>query len=214
MDNTNRPSIRIYVGGTGSGKGASVRAHLKDERPKRLIVWDPQKEYGAFCKTRTADMEEVVRQLDKPEFSIAFIPGDNAAKFALPFRYFCRLAYAAGNLTMLVEELADVTTASHAPQPWSRCIRSGRHRGLRIVACTQRPASVDKTTLGNATYVRVFQLNWPDDMTVMSKLVRAPYGDVEALVTTEDDRKTVINYIERDKRTGKTTPGRITLTRK
>jgi hypothetical protein len=115
---------------------------------------------------------------------------------------------------VLVEELSDVTTASFAPQPWARLVRQGRHRGLRLIGCTQRPARVDKDFLGNATYVRVFQLSWPDDYQVMAKCVRAPMEDVEALVTTEEETFTTINFIERDKATGKTTPGQLRIDRK
>jgi len=214
MDNSNRPSIRAYVGGTGSGKGVSVREHLKAEKPSRLLVWDPLQEYGQFCKVTTASLEAVALGCQKPAFSIAYWPGPDAGKFADRFAVFCRIAFSAGNCTVLIEELSDVTSPSFAPQPWARLTRQGRHRGLRLIACTQRPAKVDKDFLGNCTYVRGFMLNWPDDMQVMAKLLRVPLADVEALQTTEGDKATVINFIERDKRTGKTTPGSIRLTRK
>lgn len=214
MDNSNRPSIRAYVGATGSGKGVSVREYLKTQKPSRLLVWDPLGEYGYCCKVVTSDLPTVARELAKPTFSVAFYPGPDARKFADKFALWCRMAWSAGNLEALVEELSDVTTASFAPQPWARLLRQGRHRGLRLVGCTQRPARVDKDFLGNATYIRVFQLSWPDDCQVMAKCVRAALPDVEALVTTEGERSTEIRYIERDKATGKTTPGSIRLTKK
>lgn len=218
MDNTNRPSIRAYVGGTGSGKGVSVREYLAKQKPARLLVWDPLGEYGYACKLVTGDLAAVGKALvaagTRGAFTIAYWPGPDAGKYAERFALFCRMAWSAGNAEVLIEELSDVTTASFAPQPWARLLRQGRHRGLRLVGCTQRPAKVDKDFLGNNTYVRVFQLNWPDDMQVMAKLVRAPLADVEALVTTEGPSETVIRYIEREKATGKTTPGTIKKARK
>lgn len=214
MDNSNRPSIRAYVGATGSGKGVSVREYLKSQKPPRLLVWDPLGEYGYACKVVTSDLAVVARELAKPTSSVAFYPGPDARKFPDKFGIWCRMAWSAGNLEALVEELSDVTSASFAPQPWARLVRQGRHRGLRLVGCTQRPAKVDKDFLGNATYVRVFQLSWPDDVQVMAKCVRAPLADVEALVTTEGPKATEIRFIERDKATGKTTAGSIRLTKK
>jgi hypothetical protein len=218
VDNSNRPSIRAYVGATGSGKGVSVREHVRDEKPARLLVWDPLGEYGWCCDLVTGDLAAVARALERAgergAFAIAFYPGPDAGKFASNFERFCRMAWSIGNCTVLVEELSDVTTASFAPQPWARLVRQGRHRGLRLIGCTQRPARVDKDFLGNATYVRVFQLSWPDDYQVMAKCVRAPMEDVEALVTTEEETFTTINFIERDKATGKTTPGQLRIDRK
>jgi hypothetical protein len=214
MDNSNRPSIRAYVGGTGSGKGVSVREHIKRTKPARLLVWDPLGEYGYCCRLVTSDLAAVAKAVKAGNFSVAYWPGPDAGKFAEKFALFCRIAWSAGNCDVLIEELSDVTTASFAPQPWARLVRQGRHRGLRLIGCTQRPAKVDKDFLGNTTYVRVFQLNWPDDMQVMAKLVRAPLVDVEALVTTEGERATEIRFIEREKATGKTTPGTIRLVRK
>lgn len=218
MDNSNRPNIRVYVGQTGSGKGVSVREHLAKIKTKRLLVWDPLAEYGFACNLVTGDLAAVGKVLaaagEQKPFTIAFWPGADSRKFAEKFDLFCRMAWSAGNADVLVEELSDVTTASHAPQPWARMIRQGRHRGLRLIGCTQRPAKVDKDFLGNYTYVRVFQLGWPDDVAVMAKLVRAPLALVDGLVTTEGPKETVIQYIEREKATGKTTAGTIKKARK
>lgn len=214
MDNTNKPSIRAYVGASGSGKGVSVRDHLKKEKPARLLVWDPLNEYAAFCKTRTADLAVVAREAAKGNFTIAFSPGPHAGKFAERFEMFCRIAFAAGNCTVLVEELSDVTSASFAPQPWARLTRQGRHRGLRLIACTQRPAKVDKDFLGSTTYVRTFTLRYPEDRRAMAAVMGVPTGDVDALHTTEGPKATEIHFIERDFRGGKAEKGVIRLVRK
>lgn len=218
MDNTNPPNIRAYVGGSGSGKGASVREYLKKHRSKRLLVWDPLGEYGHLCKVRTDDLAVVGKTLtaagEKGAFSISFWPGSNNRKYAEKFALFCRMAWSAGDADVLIEELADVTTPSHAPQPWGRLVKQGRHRALRLIGCTQRPANVDKDFLGNNTYVRCFMLNWPADAPVMAQVVRATTAEVLALVTTETPAETVVRFIERTKATGKTTHGSFTLRRK
>lgn len=214
MDNTARANIRAYVGATGSGKGVSVREYLKGLKSQRFAAWDPLSEYGAFCKVRTDDLTVVAREFKKQNFSVSYWPGSDLRKFAARFDIFCRLCYSAGDLDMLVEELAKVTTPSFAPMSWGRIMSEGRHRRLRIIGCTQRPARVDKDFLGAFTYLRVFTLSWPDDCQVMAKCLRAPLADVEALLTTEGAKTTVINYIERDKSTGKTTKGTMRIMRK
>lgn len=216
MDNTNKPNIRGYIGSTGSGKGVSVRALLKAERPARLLIWDPLNEYGAFCKVRTSDpvaMARAVNDTGAP-FSVAFFPGKDVRTYERPFEQFCRVAWSAGRCTVLVEELADVTTASYAPPLWSSLTRRGRHRGLSLIACTQRPAKIDKDFLGNATYVRCFTMRFQDDQRALAAVLGVPLADVAALKTTEGEKATVIEYIERDFRGGSSQKGSIRLPRR
>lgn len=214
MDNTNKPSIRAYVGASGSGKGVSVRQHLKAEKPARLLAWDPLHEYGEFCKVRTADLSVVAREAAKGNFSVAYWPGPDAAKFADRFGLFCRIAWSAGNCTVLPEELSDLTTASHAPQPWARLVRQGRHRALRLIGPTQRPAKIDKDFLGSCTYIRCFTLRYPEDRRVMAAVLGVSVAEIEALETIEGEKATVINFIERDFRSGPAKKGSIRLLKK
>lgn len=213
-NNSNRPDIRAFIGATGSGKGVSIRAALRELKPKRLLVWDPLGEYGEFV-TATVDRLEVLATMAKgAAFRVAFWPGADATNYADKFAMFCRVAFAAGDAVMLVEELSDVTTASYAPQPWRRCTVQGRHRGLKIIAGTQRPAKVDKDFLGGCTYVRCFTLRYPQDRQAMAAVLDVPVNTIAALQTHEEGKFTLINYVERDFRGGKATVGRVKLQRK
>lgn len=213
MDNSNRPDIRAYIGATGSGKGVSIREHLKRDRPIRLLIWDPLNEYAEFAKpVRT--LGEVAQAAKAERFAIAFSPGANPKEFADKFAMFCRIAFAAGKLKMLVEELADVTGPSFAPLEWRRCTTQGRHRGLKIVAASQRPAQVDKQFLGGCTYIRCFTLRYPADRQAMAGAMDVPQTDIASLSTIENDAGTVITYIEKDFRDGKTQRSSIKLNHK
>lgn len=214
MNNSNRPDVRAYIGATGSGKGVSIREHLYESKPSRLIVWDPLGEYSEFVTITTGNLADVSRLLAGKSFRVAYWPGNDPDKYRERFDLFCRMAFAAGNCTMLVEELADVTTPSYAPQPWRRCTTQGRHRGLRIIAASQRPAQVDKQFLGGCTYIRCFTLRYPADRTAMSSCMDVPASDVAKLMTVESGRTTTINFIERDFRTQKTNVGSMKKTRK
>lgn len=211
MDNSNRPDIRAYIGATGSGKGVSIREHLKASKPARLIVWDPLGEYGDFVRTTTGDLAAVARAVKAERFAVAYWPGADPTQFAQRFDLFCRIAFAAGRCTALIEELADVTTPSRAPLPWRRMNTQGRHQGLRIIAASQRPAQVDKQFLGGCTYIRCFTLRYPADRQAMAACMDVPLADVSALATVETETGTTINYIERDFRAGHTKKGQVKL---
>lgn len=209
-DNSNEPNIRAYIGATGSGKGVSVRAHLKATKPKRLLVWDPLHEYGEFAK-RVDSLEALLTATKAATFAVAYFPGNDPKQFAGRFAYFCQLAMERGNLTLLVEELADVTSPSHAPMEWRRVTTQGRHRGLAIMAASQRPAQVDKQFLGGCTYIRCFTLRYPGDRAAMAGAMDVPLDQIASLTTTKNEKGTLITYVERDFREGKTTRSTIKL---
>jgi hypothetical protein len=199
MDNSHKPNLRAYVGGTGSGKGVSIRAYLSEAKPKRLLVWDPLAEYSAFA-TPTNDLAKVCAELQKKQFAVAYRPPPDVAKFPVRFDLFCRAAFAAGDLTLFVEELADVTRASYAPPPWRRLSKQGRHRGMTIIAATQRPADADKAFLSGCTYYRCFELRMPNDRKAMADVMQEPLEVINGLQTVEVGEKTHITYLEKDLR--------------
>ena len=213
MDNSNRPDIRAYIGATGSGKGVSIREHLKRDKPLRLIVWDPLNEYGSFARP-VSTLAALAQAVKAPRFAVSFAPGSNPKEFPAKFAMFCRIAFAAGNLKMLVEELADVTGPSFAPLEWRRCTTQGRHRGLKIVAASQRPAQVDKQFLGGCTYIRCFTLRYPADRTAMAGAMDVPVTEIASLTTLENALGTFITYVEKDFRDGTTQIKTIKLGRK
>lgn len=211
MDNSNKPSLRAYIGATGSGKGVSVREHLKSEKPDRLVIWDPLVEYGQFGTVVTT-IDALCKGLAKPKFHVILRPPKEQEKWGDMFDLFCRAVFSAGNCTVHIEELADVTTPSHAPPSWRRITKQGRHRGLRVIAATQRPADCDKAFLSGVTYIRAFMLRWPKDKKVLAECMDEPLAEVAGLTTVEKpDGSTVITYLEKDFRTGHRERKSITL---
>lgn len=207
LDNSNKPSLRLYCGATGSGKGVSIREYLKALKPARLLVWDPLHEYGDFGRS-IGKLSEVARAAAGKSFRIVYTPGPTVSTYDDKFSMFCRIAFAAGNNVMFVEELADVTKPSYAPQAWRQCTKKGRHAGLQIIAATQRPADIDKHFLGGCTYIRCFTQRFPADVAAMAGAMKLPRAEVEKLETVETEGgATVLNWIEKDFRTGKTTHG-------
>ncbi len=214
MDNSNRPDIRAYIGATGSGKGVSIREHLKAKNPSRLLIWDPLCEYAKFAKPMH-NLGDAIRAMSASGgFKVAYVPGGDVKQYPARFALLCRAIFAAGKATFLVEELADVTGPSYAPLEWRRVTTQGRHRGLSIIAASQRPAQVDKQFLGGCTYIRCFTLRYPQDRAAMAGAMDVPVRDLAALSTIEDEKKTVITFYERDFRGGNATKDTITLRKK
>lgn len=208
MDNSNKPNLRLYCGATGSGKGVSLREYMRGLKPSRLIVWDPLNEYGDLVTVTTSKLGDVARMAKLKTFRVAFAPGPhNDGDYKEKFSMFCRIVFAAGNCVMLVEELADVTSPSYAPPAWRQCTKKGRHAGLQIIAATQRPADIDKHFLGGCTYIRCFTQRFPADAKAMAGAMKLPFETINALETREEGAVTILSWIEKDFRTGKTTPG-------
>jgi hypothetical protein len=211
----NRPQIEAYVGASGSGKGVSLDRRLRELQPRRLLIWDPRGEYAKHAPAYTDPraLLQAFRAAGAGPIRARFVPGPGA-KLADAFAVVASLAFAAGELVFLAEELSDVTTPSYAPAAWRQVITQGRHRGLHVLGAAQRPALIDKTFLGNATYIRCFTLRYDADRRAMAAALDVPLQRVAALQTTEERARTVIRYVERDFRAGVLRDDSIVLRRR
>lgn len=208
---TEKPRIEAYIGASGSGKGVSIERRLAELKPKRLLIWDPRSEYQQHARAVSLQAAvKAVAHAGAGPFALRVIH-DGKTPPANAFGLVCKLAFRAGRLLMLAEELSDVTTASHAPPAWRQCITQGRHQALHIIGAAQRPALIDKTFLGNCTYIRCFTLRYEDDRRTMAKALDVPLQRVTDLETTEAPGSVTINYIERDFRAKVLQGGQIKL---
>tara|TARA_Y100001951_G_C11296191_1_gene275799 strand:- start:4126 stop:4749 length:624 start_codon:yes stop_codon:yes gene_type:complete len=175
-DNSLSASHTLVVGGTGSGKSSLIKKHaIKNER--RIIVWDGKDEYGGEngFERITSAVALARRLADGRDGRIAF-----AARLDR-FDFWARAAWAWGNCLVIAEELADVTNPAKAPLPWGEIIRKGRGHGLRTVTATQRPAEIDKTTVGNATAGYVGFLAFDADRKYVADRIGFPRDRLDAL---------------------------------
>jgi hypothetical protein len=196
----NLPAVIAVLGKTGSGKSAWVKQELKRRSPSRLIIWDPLIEYTDAGVTSAV---ELLHELFAPKFRVVYHPPSDAGRRAAAFDLVCRAAYAAGNLTLVVEELRFVTTPSRAPAGWAQVTMTGRHRGLTVIGTSQRPASIDKDFLGNCTLVHSGALVYPEDAGAVAKVLQVNADDICNLAP--------LAYIERDMQTGKNRKGNISF---
>jgi len=159
MSRLEQADIIAIFGGSGSGKSYRFRELTKHD--KRLVVWDSMAEYDELSII-DGDIRLLVGLLSRRKnFRVAFRP--DFEDMTEQFRKFCKLVYAVGNMTVGVEELNEVTQASFAPPAWKSLTSRGRHRGLHIRGMSQRPASVDKDFIGNATEIYAGRLPYSPD---------------------------------------------------
>jgi len=121
------------------------------------------------------------------------------------FAAFCRLAWVfvrADLGTLVVEELADVTSPGKAPTYWGEIIRKGLRFGPDVYALTQRPSESDKTVMGNASVLHVHQMAREEDCRYMARELRVAPELIDGLIP--------FHWIERDRRTRELTHGAVT----
>ncbi|MBE0630123.1 MAG: DUF87 domain-containing protein [Burkholderia vietnamiensis] len=194
--------IEAVLGASGSGKSSYVKRLMERAKPKRLIVFDPDMEWGAFgtVTTRVADVLEGFKAAHPAAPCCAvFQPSPDPAVAVRQFDAICRVAFAAERLTFIVDELKLVTTPSRSPVGWGMLTGRGRKRGIVMYGLSQRPASIDKDFLGNCNYVRTGRLTYDDDIVRVARVLRVPPDDVASLPD--------LGWIRRDMATGELTRG-------
>lgn len=201
----NQASIIAVMGASGSGKSTFIKRTLRKPKPARLMVWDPMREYAEFGQVfdSMGGLVDMLGKIGRGKFSVVFQPAANEKARARQFDVFCGVAMALGNLTFVAEELKFVTRPGYAPIRWSAVTMTGRHKGLRVIGASQRPASIDKDFLGNCTTIRTGRLAYPEDIKALSKAMQVPEAQIGALKPLE--------WIEKNMATGKITTGKLTF---
>jgi len=195
--------IEYVVGRTRSGKTTYVRQQTASDRS--VLVWDGKAEWGSQWGYKVVTSPHALLPFVLPDAAPARVA------YRVPvtrenFATFCTLAwvYARGRdrAVIIVEELADVTTASKAPVGWGEIVRKSGGMGTRVYALTQRPQEVDKTVQGNAAIFHCGMMSDSMDAKYVAlRLLNTDVKRVEALGPLE--------FIERDVRTGTTRTGKV-----
>lgn len=198
--------IWAVIGASGTGKGLWVKSQLKAAKPPRFVAWDFKDEYGDFAP-RFTSLEQIRKAMIKAgtgPLKARYVPtGAGEKALRREFELLCELVYAFGHCVYVAEELANVTTPGWAPAAWRKMTTSGRHEAIHIIGCTQNPALVDKTFLGNCTLVHVCALREHPHRAYVAKSIDCDIADITALQKFE--------YWERDYEAGTLQKGRIAV---
>lgn len=139
----------VIVGASGSGKSAFLRKTI-DFKQHRIIAWDPDED---FRLPRVRSLSVFAKLCKKQGFgkirvAVTVDPTvENFEKFAqLAFA----ICHAQAPITILADEIADVTSPAKASLHWGQLSRKVRKYGGILYACTQRPEECDKTIFNQA----------------------------------------------------------------
>jgi hypothetical protein len=194
IDTTRRASIRGYFGATGPGKSTAAKAWLNQRAPDRLLIFDPEGEYEAFGHLCAAGdlVKRLHAGLSTAGFRLRYKPP--LANRIAAFDTFCSIALwtaeRCGGCVVVVDELAEVAGSGKAINGWGALVRTGRKRGVELVACSIRPAEIDKTFWSQCTYVRSGRLTFGPDLARMASVLGCEPDQLSRLRDLE--------YLERD----------------
>lgn len=205
--NSNTAKVIAIMGSTGSGKSFFLRRLLAKRKRRRTLIWSPKEAIdnyaalytGSLVVSSAVEVLDALRKAGKGEVHIVFKPRLIRRVDEAQFGAVCKLAMAARDMTVIVEEMHTVTRPSWAPDGWSELIMMGRGYGAEVFGLSQRPASVDKDFFGNLSMIHVGRMAYDDDAKVVARALAVKPQDVMAL--------TGYQWIERDILTGKITRG-------
>lgn len=165
-------------GNSGTGKSSRVKEIIKDS--PRVIVFDPDDEYGKLAGfVRVTNHAELVARLSgnpSANLKLAFV-----GEGKLSFEFWCECVFIWGDCVAVAEEIADVTSSGKAPPKWGTLSRRGRKYGVMICAVTQRPAEADKTILAQAAVIRCCALGRDPDRKAMALEMNIPVKEIALL---------------------------------
>lgn len=194
----------VVTGKTRSGKTAWTEQQTRSA--KRLLVWDAMAQWGTEfnCKVVTtwSDLAKHCKA-DAPDARLAMQCKVNRENFEV----FCALAMIFLKMrisTIVIEEIADVSSPAKASQNWGELIRKGLRYQPTIYALTQRPQESDKTLLNMASAAHCHCIGFlPDQTYIANNLLAVPVEKVAALKPLE--------FIEKDYASGKVTTGKVSF---
>lgn len=194
VDVTQKADIRCVLGASGTGKSHYTKAEMA--KAKRLLVWDMDDEYGkSEAPSRGAvyaigsdeklgniiDLPRLLHAQGSGAFKLRVVPSDEQKRRNNEFDVVCKAVMITGKLLFVAEELKFVTQPSWAPPGWSAITLRGRKRGVKVIGTSQRPASIDKDFLGNATLIRCGALTFPEDRIAVAKSMIIDVAELEKL---------------------------------
>ncbi|HUZ71611.1 MAG TPA: hypothetical protein VMU87_01385 [Stellaceae bacterium] len=164
-----RPDNRLYLGRGGSGKTTLALSHAASF-PRVLLSLPDDSEAPPRGFHIIRDRADLVRALMRPAWRVAWI----ADRRLDLWEWANEAAWLAGDCLVIWEEagvfMEGIRLAPHAYDLWMR----GRHRRLRVFACSQRPARVSRDCTANLARAVIFNTTEPNDLRFYRSMIFEP----------------------------------------
>ncbi|MCK4529518.1 hypothetical protein KAW18_19310 [candidate division WOR-3 bacterium] len=85
------------------------------------------------------------------------------------FDQVCFVVKEIGNMFFVIEEIEEVTINGKCPKNLASLLRFGRHKNVRILATSKRPAETPRLYTSQATMLIIFQIREPIDLSWLRK---------------------------------------------
>jgi len=161
-----KAEISVILGVRGAGKSTLLRELLKKKSSKRVIVIDTLGEHSKGRKVVTSPVE-LVKAVKAKRFNIA-VKFDDAD---IGFDWACRVAYAAENLVLVVEEVDWYVKAGYAPVPFGKLVRYGRHKSVEMICIARRPPDMWRNLTANADNLFMLRTTEPRDLKYIEEFI-------------------------------------------
>lgn len=172
MPALSEPENWLYLGQGGTGKSTLLRHHLKGR--SRVVFHDPNSEDAIrdHCRRVAFTRADLIREVSKKSFVVAWrgyqVYEDDAFEMAN------RIAYAAEDCTVVMEELDTFSSAGDKPIWAYRLVHVGRHRGCRVMMTARCPYDIPRKLTRNVTRIMAGRTPEPRDVDYIRKYVGAP----------------------------------------
>lgn len=192
-----KPLMVGFFGARGTGKTVAAVRYVKAAKPARLAVWDYKHDPRMAAVGRPyTELASMIKAMRTARFQLRYLV-DHDKDTAAQFDLFCRAAWLAGDLTIFVDEVPEVTKPGRAPPAWKKIVNVGREYtrgdgrvvGITILAAGQRAAECDKSFISNLDIVRAGRMGHEDDARALAKKIGCAWSE---LMTLPD-----LHYFER-----------------
>lgn len=151
------------------GHGKTTYMIRETEAARRLIVIDPLHQFRSGLIFRGAS--ELLQYFNdrNPDTFRCICRFEDAGEGWKETEAALEFVYELGNVTLAIDEVDKICSASVISPALARIINYGRHKGIDLITCARRPARVNRDLTSNADAVICFRVQEPNDLKYLSE---------------------------------------------
>lgn len=177
--------IIVILGKKGSGKSVMARHYATGKR--RLIVYDPMRQFTALgvVVSRAVDLAHYLRANGHGIFRVIYQPyvGQREDDFVKEeFKNACKLVSCMKNIYFMVDEIDNCLDPRDRDNgPFKNMIQRGRHDQISLITTTIRYTDVQRNLTAQADLIICFHTHEPADVQYFKAYLGGMAQDLPAL---------------------------------